>query len=64
MWQIEQTKAPKLRHVNLGHWIERSPKMAHKAQFQPHQLLVDGQWVAALGQSAWRAQEPAGDKIE
>jgi len=44
LWQIEQTKALKLRHVYLGYWIERSPKMAYKAQFQPHQLLVDGQW--------------------
>jgi arginine-tRNA-protein transferase len=44
LWQIEQTKALKLRHVYLGYWIERSPKMAYKAQFRPHQLLVDGQW--------------------
>ena len=46
MWQIEQTKALKLRHVYLGYWIERSPKMAYKSQFQPHQLLLDGQWVS------------------
>jgi arginine-tRNA-protein transferase len=44
LWQIEQTRQLKLRHVYLGYWIERSPKMAYKAQFQPHQLLVDGQW--------------------
>jgi arginine-tRNA-protein transferase len=44
LWQVEQTKALKLRHVYLGYWIERSPKMAYKAQFRPHQLLVDGQW--------------------
>ena len=44
LWQIEQTKQLKLRHVYLGYWIERSPKMAYKAQFRPHQLLVDGQW--------------------
>jgi arginine-tRNA-protein transferase len=44
LWQIEQTRALKLRHVYLGYWIERSPKMAYKAQFRPHQLLVDGQW--------------------
>ena len=46
LWQIEQTKLLKLRHVYLGYWIERSPKMAYKAQFRPHQLLVDGQWRA------------------
>jgi arginine-tRNA-protein transferase len=46
LWQIEQTRQLKLRHVYLGYWIERSPKMAYKAQFQPHQLLLDGQWAA------------------
>ena len=45
LWQIEQTKQLKLRHVYLGYWIEHSPKMAYKAQFQPHQLLLDGQWA-------------------
>jgi leucyl-tRNA---protein transferase len=44
LWQIEQTKQLKLRHVYLGYWIERSPKMAYKSQFRPHQVLVDGQW--------------------
>ncbi len=47
MWQIEQTKLLKLPHVYLGYWIEHSPKMAYKAQFGPHQLLIDGRWQAA-----------------
>jgi arginine-tRNA-protein transferase len=47
MWQIEQTKLLKLPHVYLGYWIEHSPKMAYKAQFRPHQLLIDGRWQAA-----------------
>jgi arginyl-tRNA--protein-N-Asp/Glu arginylyltransferase len=42
--QIEQTKALKLRHVYLGYWIERSPKMAYKSQFRPYPLLLHGQW--------------------
>ncbi|MFM8901446.1 MAG: arginyltransferase [Burkholderiales bacterium] len=47
LWQIEQTQLLKLPHVYLGYWIEGSPKMAYKADFQPHQRLVDNQWVNA-----------------
>jgi arginine-tRNA-protein transferase len=46
LWQIEQTKLLKLPHVYLGYWIEGSSKMAYKSSFGPHQVLVDGQWVA------------------
>ncbi|MBS0447007.1 MAG: arginyltransferase [Proteobacteria bacterium] len=46
LWQIEQTRLLKLPHLYLGYWIGQSGKMAYKAQFRPHQLLVNGQWQA------------------
>ena len=44
LWQIEQTRLLGLAHVYLGYWIDRSGKMAYKAQFGPHELLIGGVW--------------------
>ena len=45
MWQIEQARLLNMPYAYLGYLIEDSPKMRYKADFSPHQRLIDGQWV-------------------
>ena len=45
MWQIEQARRLDMPFAYLGYLIEDSPKMRYKADFSPHQRLIDGEWV-------------------
>lgn len=41
---IQQARAAGFAYVYLGYWIPGSEKMAYKAEFQPLELLLGGEW--------------------
>jgi len=49
LWQIDYCRRHGLPHLYLGYWIEESPKMRYKVDFQPLEMLQAGQWMAAPG---------------
>lgn len=46
VWLSEWTKNLNLPFLYLGYWIQDSQKMAYKANFQPQEKLVDGEWIS------------------
>lgn len=44
LWQIELCRKLELEYLYLGYWIKESGKMAYKANFQPLQGLIEGEW--------------------
>lgn len=44
LWQIEQCRKLGLPYLYLGYWIKENRKMRYKVNFQPLEILMDGQW--------------------
>jgi len=45
LWQIEEARRQALSYLYLGYLIEPHRKMRYKADYQPQERLIDGQWV-------------------
>ena len=45
IWQIQQARRLDMPYAYLGYLIEDSQKMRYKADFSPHQRLMNGKWV-------------------
>lgn len=45
LWQIQLCRALGLKYLYLGYWIKNHHKMNYKANFQPLEILIDGQWL-------------------
>jgi arginine-tRNA-protein transferase len=43
--QVEFCRQTGRRYLYLGFYIAESPHMKYKAQYRPHQRLIDGQWI-------------------
>ncbi len=45
LWEIQETARLGLPWLYLGYWIEQSPKMNYKINYQPIETYIDSQWV-------------------
>jgi arginine-tRNA-protein transferase len=45
LWQIEETQRRGLEWLYLGYWVEHSPKMEYKLDYQPQEHFLGGHWA-------------------
>ncbi len=43
--EIDLCKRWEVPHYYLGYWVAGAPTMDYKADYRPHEVLIDGQWV-------------------
>lgn len=46
---IRETERMALDWLYLGYWIEMSPKMCYKSEYQPQERLLEGEWKRQRG---------------
>jgi len=46
---IDHCRQWHIDHLYLGYWIREVSAMAYKANFNPHELLIDGVWQTVAG---------------
>ncbi|MBD3669961.1 MAG: arginyltransferase [Gammaproteobacteria bacterium] len=52
LWLIRYAKHLGLPFVYLGYWIAESQKMAYKANYLPHQVFIQDQWIEVTKESS------------
>lgn len=52
LWSIEEARRQGLEWLYLGYWVDGSPKMRYKREYQPQEQFRSGRWIRTERQ--WR----------
>ena len=44
--EIQWCQQRKIPHYYMGYWVKGASTMEYKANYRPHELLVDGKWIS------------------
>ena len=59
LYEIEYARFLDIHWLYLGYWVENSPKMNYKADFQPNQILRNSRWIPFRAQQRETPPVPA-----
>jgi arginine-tRNA-protein transferase len=48
LWALQKARSLGLQWLYLGYWIEASPKMRYKSEYQPQEQLQGGRWMRVV----------------